>query len=339
MCAATVALAAQNHWGPFNTDAPLAPTFTPGISNDQPTVKPPSTTAPTSEQPTRPPFDAAAFQTPAFLLVKAAPATQVVSDVLAPTLDCLPIGAATSEQIEASGRDLQMTYQCAGGSLGFGSGVFLFGEPQVQSDESATMIAGTLMSSQGSLPGGVVADPGTGGATWWVMSVGVIAASALQANDPRCTSASAPDTCIANLFTTAPGYQMEAAPQFDPHYAQDLAFMFVNGYVLVQQNSWGASDDLHVLIGKSTSASGAVAERAYFFRDIGEVGVDASDGSESIKMVSHTIDEVTLAYALYDVGDSASGGTSEVRFEWSGGRFLTLDPLPPSSSSVNNSRL
>ena len=74
-------------------------------------------------------------------------------------------------------------------------------------------------------------------------------------------------------------------------------------------------------------------------RYIGEVGLDTSDGSESITVVSHTIDEVTLAYALYDVGHSASVGTSDVQFEWSSGKFLTLDPLPPSSSSVNGSRL
>jgi hypothetical protein len=339
LCAVTVALAAHNDWGPFSTDAPLAPTFTPGISNDQPTANPSSTTEPNPAQPTPPPFDAAAFQTPAFLLVKAAPATKAVSEVLAPTLDCLPIGAATSEQIETSGGDLPLTYQCAGGGLGFGRGVFLFGEPQVQSDESATVIAGTLMSSQGSLPSGVVADPGTGGATWWVMPVGVIAASVLQANDPRCTSVSAPDACIADLFTAAPGYNIEATPQFDHYYAQDLAFMFVKGDVLVPQNSWGASDDLHVLIGERTSASGVITQHAYFFRDIGEVGLDTSDGSESITVVSHTIDEVTLAYALYDVGHSASVGTSDVQFEWSSGKFLTLDPLPPSSSSVNGSRL
>jgi hypothetical protein len=339
ICAATVALAAHNNWGPFSTGAPFAPTFTPGISNGQPSVNPTPTTPPNSDQPSPPPLDAAAFQTPAFLLVKAAPATQAVSDVLAPTLDCLPIGAVTSEQIETGGGELPLTYQCAGGGLGFGGGVFLFGEPQVQSDESATVIAGTLMSSQESLPSGVVAAPGTGGSTWWVMSAGVIAASALQANDPRCTSVSAPDACIANLFTVAPGYNVEATPQFDQHYAQDLAFMFVKGDVLVPQNSWGASDDLHVLIGERTSASGTMTQHAYFFRDIGEVGLDTSDGSKSITVVSHTIDEVTLAYALYDVGHSASFGSSDVQFEWSSGKFLTLDPLPPSSSSVNGSRL
>jgi hypothetical protein len=336
LCAGTVALAAHNNWGPFSTNARPAPTFTPGISNNQPTANPPSTTAP---NPAQPPFDAAAFQTPAFLLVKAAPATQAVSDILAPTLDCLPIGAATSEQIQTRGGDLQLTYQCAGGSLGFGSGVFLFGEPQVQPDESARVIAGTLMSSQGSLPSGVVADPGTGGSTWWVMPVGVIAASALQANDPRCTSASAPDACIADLFTAESGSDMQATPQFDAHYAQDLALMFVKGDVLDPQNSWGPSDDLHVLIGERTSTSGVITQHAYFFRDTGEVGVDTSDGSESITVVSHTIDEVTLAYALYDVGHSASVGTSDVQFEWSSGKFLRLDPLPPSGSSVNRSRL
>ncbi len=94
-----------------------------------------------------------------------------------------------------------------------------------------------------------------------------------------------------------------------------------------------------MLIGERTSASGAITQRAYFFSDIGQVGIDTSDGSKSITVVSHTIDEVTLAYALYDVGHSASFGTSDVQFAWSSGKFLTLDPLPPSSSSVNGSRL
>jgi len=161
----------------------------------------------------------------------------------------------------------------------------------------------------------------------------------LQANDPRCASVSGSSACIANLFTTPPGYKMEATPQFDHHYAQDLAFMFVKGYVLVPQNSWGASDDLHVLIGERTSTSGVLTERAYFFEDIGEIGIDTSDGSASITVVAHTNDHVTLQYALYDVGDATSVGSADVRFEWTGSKFRTLVPLPPSSPSVNGSRL
>ena len=339
-CSVTVALAVHNGWGPFNTGAPLAPISTPGISSDQPSVNPSAAASNPDTLPTTPPFDAAAFQTPAFLLVKAAPAEEAVSNVLAPTLDCLAIGAATSEQITTSGGDLPLTYECAGGGLDFGdgSGVFLFGEPQVQSDNSATILAGTPMSSQGVPPIGVVADQGTGGSTWWAMPVGLIAASALQANDARCSSVSEPSACIANLFATPSEYQMEATPQFDHHYAQDLAFMYVKGYTLVPQNSWGASDKLHVLIGERPSTGGAPNEQTYFFADMGEIGIDTSNGSASITVVAHTNNEVTLKYALYNPGNSASVGSKDVRFEWTGSKLLTLDPLPPSSPSTNGSR-
>jgi hypothetical protein len=223
--------------------------------------------------------------------------------------------------------------------LGFGSGVYLLGEPLVWSDDSATILAGTEFSLAGTPPSGVEVDPGSSGTTWWLMPIGIIGASELQSNDSRCASQSVEQqsTCTANLFTT--GYKMEATPQFDHHYVQDLAFMFVHGYILVPENSWGEADDLHVLIGEGDSTSGVNNERAYFFEDIGEVGIDTSDGSESITVAAHTNNEVTLRYALYDPGDASAVSSADVQFEWTGSKFLTLGPLPPSSSSVNGSRL
>ena len=94
-----------------------------------------------------------------------------------------------------------------------------------------------------------------------------------------------------------------------------------------------------MLIGERTSTGGAPNGRTYFFEDIGEIGIDTSNGSASITVVAHTNNEVTLKYALYNPGDSASVGSKDLRFEWTGSKFLTLDPLPPSSPSSNGSRL
>lgn len=337
----TAVLAAYNNWGPFAASAP-----TPGVASDQPTVNPSSTTASNTAapQPTAPPFDAAAFQSPEFLLAKAAPAAQVTSAVLAPTLDCVALPAGPPQTTTSRG-ELSVTYSCAGGSLGFGTGVYLLGEPLVGSDDTATILAGTAFSLTGTPPSGVEVDQGSAGITWWLMPIGIIAASDLQANDARCASSSVEQKsqCLANLLTNPPGYKMEATPQFDHHYVQDLAFMYVHGYLLVPENSWGDADDLHVLIGERAATSGGANERAYFFEDIGEVGIDTSDGSKSITVVAHTNNQVTLQYALYDPGDTtASVGSADVQFEWTGGSagtFLTLDPLPPSSSSAIGSRL
>jgi hypothetical protein len=98
-------------------------------------------------------------------------------------------------------------------------------------------------------------------------------------------------------------------------------------------------DSLHALIGKRPCAGGAPNEHTYFFEDLGDIGIDTSNGSASITVVAHANKEVTVKYALYNPGDSASVGSKDARIEWTGIKFLTLDPLPPSSPSINGSRL
>ena len=98
-------------------------------------------------------------------------------------------------------------------------------------------------------------------------------------------------------------------------------------------------DSLHALIAERPSTGGAPSERTYFFEDLGDIGIDTSDGSASITVAAHENKEVTVKYALYNPGDSASVGSKDARLEWTGSKFLTLDPLPPSSPSINGSRL
>jgi hypothetical protein len=96
------------------------------------------------------------------------------------------------------------------------------------------------------------------------------------------------------------------------------------GYRPLDTASYGPSDTLHVLVGRS-----GAGERAFFFDQATFLGTDASAPSERISVLAHGDSEVTLGYAIYAPGAKQPSSLRRVHFALDMGQLAALDPLPP----------
>ncbi len=88
--------------------------------------------------------------------------------------------------------------------------------------------------------------------------------------------------------------------------------------------------------GPAPAPATAIGQQAFFFVDGRYIGTDAKEPSASVKVVSQSDTEVTLAYPLYRHSDPLccpGGGQATVHFVLDNGRLQALDPIPPASST------
>jgi hypothetical protein len=89
------------------------------------------------------------------------------------------------------------------------------------------------------------------------------------------------------------------------------------------------------------ASSDGHGQQAFFFVNNGYIGTDAKEPSATVKVVSQSDTEVTLAYPLYRSSDPLccpGGGQTTVTFQLNNGKLTPLGPIPPASSTTGLSR-
>ena len=119
------------------------------------------------------------------------------------------------------------------------------------------------------------------------------------------------------------------------------ALLRAHGYTADDTAEYHPGQTLRVLVGTRTGSGDGYRQQAFFFVDGHYIGTDAKEPSASVKVVSQSDTEVTIAYPLYRHSDPLccpGGGQATVHFVLDNGRLQALDPIPPASSTQALSR-
>ncbi len=107
------------------------------------------------------------------------------------------------------------------------------------------------------------------------------------------------------------------------------------GYTPNSTAEYHASQTLRVLVGTRTGSADGYGQQAFFFVGGRYIGTDTKESSATVKVVSQSDTEVTLAYPVYRKGDplaSPSGGQKDVRFQLNDGKLTALGTIPPADT-------
>jgi LppP/LprE lipoprotein len=193
-------------------------------------------------------------------------------------------------------------------------------ETGVAGHSTSTATASTPTSSTTTTTGAPAGIPTTAGGT--------------PGQEPS-TTRTAPEPAFTHTGTQSE----EAAPSAQA--AAAAAVVRAHGYTLNNTSDYHPNQTLTVLVGTRTGSADGHDQLAFFFLDGRYIGTDSSQPSASVRVVSQSDTEVTLAYALYRPHDSLccpSGGQATVHFQLNDGTLTPLDPIPPASSSTGLAR-
>jgi hypothetical protein len=119
------------------------------------------------------------------------------------------------------------------------------------------------------------------------------------------------------------------------------AVVRARGFTPNNTAEYHANQTLRVIVGTRTGSSDGYGQQAFFFVNGRYIGTDAKEPSATVKVLSQSDTEVTLAYPLYRKSDplsSPSGGQTTVRFQLNNGKLTPLGAIPPASSTNGLSR-
>jgi hypothetical protein len=108
------------------------------------------------------------------------------------------------------------------------------------------------------------------------------------------------------------------------------AVLQAKGFTANATSEYHPNQTLRVLVGTRTGSGEGSGQQAFFFVGGRYIGTDAKQLSASIRVVSQSETEVTLAYALS--GSNGAGHQATVRFQLNDGKLMPLDPIPSASS-------
>jgi hypothetical protein len=167
---------------------------------------------------------------------------------------------------------------------------------------------------------------------------------------PTTSTSTQPSTTPARTTTSggaASTTRSAPEPAFTQHEASTegasaaAAVVRAKGFTPNDTSEYHSNQTLRVLIGTRTGSGDGYGQQAFFFVDGRYIGTDAKEPSATVKVLSQSDTEVTLAYPLYRKNDplaSPSGGQATVRFALNNGKLTPLNPIPPASSSSGLSR-
>jgi hypothetical protein len=170
------------------------------------------------------------------------------------------------------------------------------------------------------------------------------------------TTAKAPATTTSTATTSTPnstagGSEAPATTRTatEPAFAHEetqseavkeaVSVLESRGYTPTETALYHPSQTLRVLIG--TRAGSSYGQQAFFFIDGRYIGTDTKEPSATVKVLSQSDTEVTLAYPLYRPGDALAnptGGQATVHFQLDDGKLTPSGRIPPANSSSGLSR-
>jgi len=168
-----------------------------------------------------------------------------------------------------------------------------------------------------------------------------------QTSTTTKTQTSAKTTSTATTPTTTTGTATtttHAAPEppFTQHEASAAAAIVrERGFTPNDTSAYHSDQTLRVLVGTRTGSGDGYGQQAFFFVNGRYIGTDTKQPSATLKLVSQSDTEVTLAYPLYRKSDplsSPSGGEARVTFQLNNGKLVPLGKIPPAESSSGLSR-
>jgi hypothetical protein len=113
------------------------------------------------------------------------------------------------------------------------------------------------------------------------------------------------------------------------------------GFTPNDTSQYHPNQALRVLVATRTGSGDGYAQQAFFFVNGRYIGTDTREPSATLRVVSQSDTEVTLAYPLYRKNDPLccpGGGQATVHFQLNNGRLTALDPIPPVERSSGLSR-
>jgi len=224
-------------------------------------------------------------------------------------------------------------------------------------DAMRAMLLRTLSMLALGLGGGALLG-GCGGSATKTVSVAEAPAAAASATATQATTTGTASTPTTTT-TTAPPTSTSggtAAPSTtrtapEPAFAQQethaegvdaaAALVRARGYTPNDTSEYHENQTLRVLVGTRTGSGDGYGQQAFFFLDGRYLGTDAKEPSASVKVISQSDTEVTLAYQLYRPNDplsSPSGGQAIVHYQLNNGALTPIGRIPPASSTSGLSR-
>jgi hypothetical protein len=164
------------------------------------------------------------------------------------------------------------------------------------------------------------------------------------------TSITASSTSVTSLTNTSTSAARTAsAPAFthpsDATASQAAtaaaAVVHAHGYTANDSSQYHPKQTLGVLVGTRSGSGDGYGQQAFFFVNGRYLGTDSSQPSATLRVVSQSDTQITLAYPLYKSHDALccpSGGEARVTFQLNDGKLTPMQPIPPSTSGGGLSR-
>jgi hypothetical protein len=193
----------------------------------------------------------------------------------------------------------------------------------------------------------VLAGCGSGTKTVTVSSAPPVTQPTTTATAPAKTPTSTAKTQTGAEGATTGTTRSAPEPAFTqekpPSEGEAAAAALVRSKGFTPNNStqYRSNQALRVLLATKTGSGDGYAQQAFFFVNGRYIGTDTREPSATLRVLSQSDTEVTLAYPLYRKNDPLccpGGGQATVRFQLNNGRLTALDPIPPVERSNGLSR-
>jgi len=189
---------------------------------------------------------------------------------------------------------------------------------------------------------------GSGTKTVTVSSVPPVSQTSTATKAQTSTNTTSTATTTPSTSSTAPTTTHAAPePAFTQHEAKAegpsaaAAVVRERGFTPNNTSEYHSDQALRVLVGTRTGSGDGYGQQAFFFVNGRYIGTDTKQPSATLKVVSQSDTEATLAYPLYRKSDplsSPSGGEARVTFQLNNGKLVALGRIPPAESSSGLSR-
>jgi len=167
------------------------------------------------------------------------------------------------------------------------------------------------------------------------------ATTSTPANTTPAQATTAGGTAAPGTTRTAPEPAFTGQEAHAEGVSAAAALVRSHGYTPNDTSEYHEGQTLRVLVGTRTGSGDGYGQQAFFFVGGRYIGTDTKEASATVKVLSQSDTEVTLAYPLYRKNDALccpGAGQARVRFALDNGELRPLDPVPPAHSTNGLSR-